>query len=200
MYPRGFLAALLDSEAVTDATRRALTARVAAAPSTSPAFFTPGELGTLQAICARLIPQPPDRAPIDITAVVDERLAHGMGNGWRYVSMPPDGEAYRQSLQAVDETARARFGHEFTRLRGDQQDRVLLAVQFDEVTTRTWTGLSPSRFLEELLAEIAEVYYSHPVVQEEIGYAGFADARGWTRVGLDQLDDVEPRPQEARRA
>ncbi|MBW3634848.1 MAG: GMC family oxidoreductase [Armatimonadetes bacterium] len=51
------------------------------------------------------------------------------------------------------------------------------------------------RFFEELLAEATEHYYAHPLAQEEIGYAGFADAPGWKRIGLDERENREPAPQ-----
>lgn len=202
-YPRGFVSDLLNSDAVRQATRRALTARAAPAAVKDPEFFTTTEMATLRAMCARLIPQPTDRPPLDMVTAVDERLARGKGNGWRYAAMPPDGEFYRRSLQALDETARHMLGQAFARLDIHQQDRLLLSVQYDEVRGGLWTGLSPRQFIEELLAEISEVYFSHPLVQNEIGYAGMADARGWTRIGLDQLHDIEPgatRSTEAPRA
>ena len=33
--------------------------------------------------------------------------------------------------------------------------------------------------------------YSQPQEQVNIGYVGFADARGWQQIGLDQLDEHE---------
>ena len=55
----------------------------------------------------------------------------------------------------------------------------------------TWQTLPAKRFFEELLAEAAENYYSHPLAQEEIGYVGMADLPAWERLGLNQLDDRE---------
>jgi hypothetical protein len=37
-----------------------------------------------------------------------------------------------------------------------------------------------------------ETYYAHPLAQEEIGYAGMADARGWRAIGLDEREAHEP--------
>ena len=51
-----------------------------------------------------------------------------------------------------------------------------------------------ARFFEEMLSEVVALYYSHPLAQEEIGYVGMADARGWPRVGPGELEAHEPRP------
>lgn len=198
-YPRGHVHDLVASDAVTDATRRALTARDATRSLPRARFFTTHELATLSATCTRLIPQPQDRAAIDLAVAIDERLALGKGNGWRYASMPPDGCAYRRSLRALDGSARARFDQTFDRLTGAQQDQLLAEIQYREVVGASWGGLSASRFLEELLAEVSEIYFSHAIVQAEIGYAGMADVGGWSRIGLNQLEDIEPRPTEIRR-
>jgi hypothetical protein len=45
-----------------------------------------------------------------------------------------------------------------------------------------------------MLAELTEYYYAHPLAQEEIGYVGMADAHGWTRLGLNELEPREPEP------
>ena len=46
--------------------------------------------------------------------------------------------------------------------------------------------------LEEFLAEAVEIYYSHPGGgMADLAYVGFADARGWRRVRLGQLEPQE---------
>jgi hypothetical protein len=45
-----------------------------------------------------------------------------------------------------------------------------------------------------MLAEVTQTFYAHPLAQEEIGYVGMADLPSWRAIGLDQLDDREPRP------
>jgi hypothetical protein len=51
-----------------------------------------------------------------------------------------------------------------------------------------------NRFFEELLVLATETYYAHPLAQEEIGYAGMADAAGWQAIGLDEREAHEPAP------
>jgi hypothetical protein len=51
-----------------------------------------------------------------------------------------------------------------------------------------------NKFFEELLASLAELYYSHPLAKEEIGEVAFADKKGWQQIGLNQLESHEPLP------
>ena len=75
----------------------------------------------------------------------------------------------------------------------EQQDDVLKQIQQGQAPGDIWTKLPANRFFEELLVETAESYYSHPLAQEEIGYVGMADVPTWQRIGLNQLEDREPR-------
>src|SRR5947208_12108144 len=90
-------------------------------------FFSPAEFATLEALCARALPQD-DRPPterIPIAPWIDARLQQGRDAGYRYEDMPDDQEAYRRGLAGVDQTARALFGADFIALRPSWQDRVL---------------------------------------------------------------------------
>jgi hypothetical protein len=197
-YPRGTVRALVDTDFVTQATREVLKSRLVPddAPPlavSKPRFFDAEAFDTLRAACARLIPQVDRTRPVDLAGALDERLAEGKCDGWRYSRMPPDGEAYRRGLRGLNESARAMFGMAFYELDASGQDAVLLAVQRDEAQGQTWQTVPARRFFEELLAELTEGYYSDPLTQEEIGYVGFADAHGWQALGLNQLEAHEPR-------
>ena len=195
-YPTGTVRALIESDLVTPATRAVLLERLDPGPAESThGVFDSATSAILRAVCARLIPQPDRAEPIDLAAAVEERLASGKGNGWRYAAMPPDAEAYERGLRAVDECAQTLFGESFVSLDERRADDTLRAVQRGDPPGPGWTGLPSELFFEELLAEVVECYYSHPLAQEEIGYAGFADAHGWQALGLDQLAAHEPRPQ-----
>ena len=187
--PPAGVRALVDTDRVTEPTRRVMQER-AAWRSTGPRFFTPAELATLAAVHDAMIPQDGPAGPggpryrVDIAGEVDRRLADGGGNGWRYDALPGDGDAYRRGLAALDE----KF-HEMSR-----EDRlaVLTRMRSGDATGPAWAGLGPRHLLEEWLAEAVEIYYSHPGGgMADMAYVGFADARGWRRVGLDQLDPVE---------
>lgn len=197
-YPPGTTQRLLATDLVTPKTREILEARIAAyerpgAPE--PRFFTSAEFATLGAVCARLIPQPDREHPIDLAGSIDQRLAAGKGNGWRYDSMPPDPEAFRRAIQGLNETANAMSTLEtrFEMLNESQQDAVLKAVQRGDAAGEIWQAMPSTRFFEELLTELATSYYSHPLAQDEIGFAGYADAHGWQRIGLNEIERFEPR-------
>lgn len=194
-YPPGTVRALLRTDLVTPTTRAALLPRLERGEAV-PRFFDGPAFALLRAVCARLIPQPGGAPPLDIAGGIDERLAQGKGDGWRYDALPPDGEAYRRGLQGLDESAQIRHGVGFVTLEGPQQDELLGAVQRGEAPGDVWKALPGPRFFEELLAEAAECYYSDPLSQEDIGYVGMADGRGWLRIGLDQREPHEPQARE----
>ena len=196
-YPDGTTRALLATDHLTPATRRVLRERLDASDglAVAPRFFDAHEFRSLTAACDRLIPQHGRRPAIPLANALDDRLADRAGNGWRYATMPPDPLAYRLGLRGLDETARALLdAPTFVALTGAQQDAVLGAVQDGAVTGGAWAEVSPTRFFEEFLADVAEAYYSHPAAQDEIGYAGYADAHGWQAVSLGARTAYEPRP------
>jgi gluconate 2-dehydrogenase gamma chain len=182
------LKTLLLSNLVTQPTRAELLARLESKEA-EPRFFTPNELTILEAISARLIPQ--DFA--DLALEIDARLLKGESDGWRYDALPPDGKAYRLGLRGLEESAQAQFNLSFTDLQPNQQDRLLESVQRGTITGTIWETLPSSRFFEDLLSELTEIYFSYPLAQQEIGYIGFADAHGWQRVGLNEHDDSQSR-------
>ena len=192
IYPPGSIRALLDTDLVTAPTRDALTARLDAdAKEYALRFFDAESFATLQAVCARLIPQREQLT--DIAREIDRRLADGAGDGWRYDSMPPDGDVYRRGLLGLNESAREMHEAYFAALNEEQQDDILRRVQQERALGATWHTLLQSRFFEELLAEVTEIYFSHPLAQEEFGYSGMADAHGWQRIGLNDLEAWETR-------
>jgi hypothetical protein len=146
----------------------------------------------LRAVCDRRIPQADRSDPVDLAAALDDRLASGMCDGWRYASMPLDEEAYVRGLHGLDEATQAQFNVDFAALDGTQQDQVLLAMQRGDAQGTTWDTLPAKRFFEELLAELCECYYSDPLTHEEIGYVGMADAHGWQAIALNQRAAHEP--------
>lgn len=191
-YPTGTVRALLDTAQVTEATRQAITERLTAPPR-QPTFFSADEFALLQTICDRLIPQNEDAEHIDIAGGIDRRLSEQKSDGWRYDTMPADGDAYKLGLKGIDESAQILFKQRFLLLSDEQQNQVLKEIQKAEALGEIWQELPADRFFEELLAEAIENYYSHPLAQEEIGYVGMADTPGWQLVELNQLEDREPR-------
>lgn len=194
LYPAGTVRALLKTASVTAPTRQALQARLAQTATVAPRFFDGPSFATLNAICDRLIPPIEGVENLNIAGAIDQLLAEGTGDGWRYDAMPNDGLAYQQGLQGMDQSACALFGTPFDRLEPTQQDSVLRAVQEGHAPGSIWKTLPASRFFEELLAAAVQACYSHPLMQESIGYVGMADAPGWQAIGLNQLEAREPKP------
>ncbi|HEX8737570.1 MAG TPA: GMC family oxidoreductase [Pyrinomonadaceae bacterium] len=181
---------LLESDAVTEPTRKVLFERLKAGEGYVPRFFEAQDYSTLLAVCAVLAPTEtvPSRF---VPSEIDKRLADGQGNGWRYAKMPPDTEAFRRWLRGLNEIARQKFNLDFAILETERQNEILQLVRRGEIRALVWQDFDCKLFLEELLVECAEIFYSHPLAQEEIGYVGFADARGWQKIGLNQHDAIE---------
>ena len=194
-YPSGTVRALLSTEHVSAATRAAVQGRLDAPATYAPQLLAPETYALLEAVAARLLPQPdrPDQ-PIPLAPALDQRLAAGRADGWRYDTLPPDREAFRLGLGGIQEIAQVLFQADFTSLNTEQQDAVLQALAEGHPPGPAWETLDAVRFFEELLAELTETYYAHPLAQEEIGYVGLADLPSWTRIGLNEKEDREPKP------
>ncbi len=92
-------------------TRRTVDNRLAVHPG--PRFFSEDEWATLSALCARIIPQPKDRAPVPIPAYIDEKLHDNTIDGYRFADMLPQGEAWQAALEALDAEATEKHGAAF---------------------------------------------------------------------------------------
>ena len=191
IYPSGIIRSLINSDAVTPVTTKALNDRLQMA--TTNVFFDDYNYHLLSIICDRLVDQSPGNRMVNIAAFIDERLAKRKSGGWRFDHMPPDHEMYRKGLIGVDETAGVLFNAVFDQLTIEKQNAVLQALQSGTATGMIWQQMSSVTFFEELLAEATETFYAHPLAQEEIGYAGMADAYGWQKVGLNEMEAIGPK-------
>jgi hypothetical protein len=167
-----------------EATRKVVTERVEKTPSIC--FFSPNEAELLGAVIARVIPQD-DRAEertIPILPVLDERLYKNSLNGFRYEDMPPDQEAYRLGLKAIEEMAQERFEQAFTALTIHQQELILKSLHDGEPEPANpiWKRMPVHRFWAMLMEDCITAYYSHPWAWDEIGFGGPAYPRGYMRL------------------
>lgn len=192
-YPSSTVRKLLQTDFISPQTKKVLNARLAELDEKyESVFFQRALFKTLKAVADRLIPQADSERYIDLAAAVDRRLTEGKTDGWRYASMPPDGPSYRLGLTAINELSTRKCSRPFAELEPAQQDEILLAVQQGNVAGEEWK-VSPRLFFEELLTELVEAYYSHPLAQEETGYVGMADVHGWKNIGLNNIEPHEPR-------
>ncbi len=192
-YPKGSVSTLLNSDSVTPQTRDVLNERLQKREKITPSFFDKDIFITLQCVCERLLPQPGRENKIDLAGSLDEMLDEGKGNGWRYNEMPPDNEAFIKGMQGIDETSKLMFDAVFIQINVTQQDKVLTSIQKNIAPGKTWKSIPANLFFEELLAQIVEIYYSRPEAKEEIGEVAFADAKGWQKIGLNELEAWEPK-------
>jgi choline dehydrogenase-like flavoprotein len=172
-FPAETIRELINSDFVTDETRRVLLERLNVKEQ-PPRFFDEREFEILKGVCDALAPT--KIIPCWFVAgEIDLRLAENKGNGWRYDEMPSDGEVYRTALGEFDRIAEKLFNNGFAALENEQRREIIRRVKTGEIKF----NLASDKFLEEICAEFVELFYSHLLVLEEIGYIGFADAGGW---------------------
>ena len=183
-------------------TRKVVNARLAV--PREPRFFTTDEWRTLQAVCARIMPQPADGPQIPLPAYVDAKITDKHEDGYRYAELPHQGEAWRRGLAALDQEAQEAHGGRFHTLPPDAQDDLLRRMQQGELTSAAWGGMPCKPFFEHrVIADITHAYYAHPIAWSEIGFGGPASPRGYVRMGLNRRDPweaAEAHPGEAAKA
>ena len=179
-----------DTPSWDDQTREVIRRRLTEIPTRR--FFSATEWQTLEAICARLVPQPERSNPIPIVPWIDEKLYHNWRDGFRYDDMPPLREAWRLGLEGIDQEGRRRFGAEFRTLSSADKDAVLRAIQTGDVDDAVWERLPAKRFFTTvLLKDVVGEYYAHPAAWSEVGFGGPASPRGYVRLGENQRDSWE---------
>jgi hypothetical protein len=189
-YPGYDVLGKWNSPSYNDQTREVVARRLHNVPRRR--FLSEDEWCCLDAISARLVPQPDRAEPVPITPWIDEQLALGLGEGFRHEGMPPLRQAWRKGLAAIDGEARRLHGRGFAELEPEARDATLLAVQKGEVDEELWAGLPAQRFFSDvLLKTVAGLYYTHPAAWNEIGYGGPASPRGYVRLGSNQRDPWE---------
>jgi hypothetical protein len=173
-----------------DATRETIDRRLSV--SLTPRFFSADEWLTLKAVCDRIMPQPSDRQPVPLAAYVDQKMADNLQDGYRYAELPPQGQAWRTGLKALDQTTRDTIGAPFHKTSPDQQDTLLRRMQNGDLAGDGWDGMPSRLFFEHrVLPDITHAYYAHPVAWNEIGFGGPASPRGYVRMGLNRRDPWE---------
>lgn len=165
-------------------TRSVVTERVAEALPIR--FFTQEEAALLGAVIDRMLPQD-DRSEtrtIPILPVIDERLYKNALSGFRYEDMPPDRNAYRLGLSAIDEMAQLRFQQPFVELSVHRQELILKSLHDGKPDPdhAAWQQMPVHRFWALLIEDCVTAYYSHPWAWDEIGFGGPAYPRGYMRL------------------
>lgn len=190
-YPGYDVMRKADGPSWNDITRRVIEARLRI--RNEPRFFDATEWQTLEAVCARIIPQPTDHDPVPLAAYVDEKMFSHRTDGYRYPGMPEQGLAWRRALAALDEAANRLHGKRFHEISFTDQDTMLKSIQDGDFESPALEGMPPKNFFEARVStDIVFAYYSHPVAWNEIGWAGPASPRGYVRLQLGLRDPWEP--------
>jgi hypothetical protein len=157
-----------------------------------PRFFTEHEFATVTALAGRIVPQPRNRPPIPVAALVDAKLFHDKQDGYRQEGMPREREAWKRGLHALDNEARNAHGATFRDLGPDRQDEMIRRLEEGDMHDPAWKGMPVKTFWKHrVLRDIVMAYFSHPFAWNEIGWGGPASPRGYVRLGYDERDPWE---------
>lgn len=191
-YPGYDVLAKRHSPSWNDQTRAVIDERLAIDPAAH-RFLTDDEWTVLLAVCARIVPQPPDRVvPVPIAALIDAKLFEDRRDGYRDARLPSIREAWQRALAALDAQSREQYGARFHELQPLIQDDLLREVQEGKGSRSAW-GDFPQQifFTKRLLHDIVTSYYAHPTSWNEIGFGGPAAPRGYVRMNFDKRDPWE---------
>ena len=167
-YPGYDILSKWDSPSWNDQTRRVMRDRLENVPPRR--FFNADEWLVLEALCARILPQPERAEPVPIAPCIDAALFEGRGSGTRFADLPPDPDAWRHGLAAFDAEAAQRHGAGFAALPADAQDAILANATAGDLRGPAWDGLPSRRFMRILvLPAVVSIYYVHPAGMSEIG-------------------------------
>jgi Gluconate 2-dehydrogenase subunit 3 len=159
-------------------------------PAVGWSFFSLAESGCATALMDLLLAQDDD-PKVPVVAMIDARLAAGETDGWHYDDMPPDREAWRRTLAALDEDADELAGRPFARLDRGQQAALVQRVQDLGADGKQWREL-PAEHVWNLWTRYGcAAYYSHPWAWNEIGFPGPAYPRGYKNTGVDARESFE---------
>ena len=153
-------------------------------------FFQPSEEPALRAFCDVAVAQ--DAEPrVPVAEMVDEKLAAGRLDGYRYADMPDDRETWHVVLQGLDQTARERHrGSDFASLPPAEREAIVGALTRGELGGGAWDRLDPKRAWSVCMRMILAAFYSHPWAWNEIGFGGPAYPHGFMRMG--SIGTLEP--------
>jgi hypothetical protein len=151
-------------------------------------FFTPGEEAIARPLLDLLLDQRTEpRVPV--LEMIDSRLAENSTDGWRYVDLPEDGQAWRDTLAALDNDARDGHGSGFAECSDDTRRALIQAVQ--DLGAGSWRGLPADRVWSLWTRYACTAFYSHPWAWNEIGFSGPAYPRGYKNVGVGRREPWE---------
>ncbi|GAA5196270.1 hypothetical protein GCM10023322_64790 [Rugosimonospora acidiphila] len=151
-------------------------------------FFTRQEEPVARALLNQLLDQR-NEPRVPVLATIDARLAEQQTDGWHYHDLPPDGQAWRDSVHALDDDAQAACGTGFAALSWARQGQLIDCMH--RLGTGDWHGMPAARVWGLWTRYAAAAFYSHPWAWNEIGFGGPAYPRGYKNLGLDRREPWE---------
>jgi hypothetical protein len=172
-----------------DVTRRLVLDRVENVPEIR--FFNVRETATLTVLCDELTGQAGEEPKVPVLNFVDEKLANGDLDGYRYFDMPDDRETWRIVARGLDEEARKRGAESFALLAASEQRQLCHRFAKAELFGGAWARLNVARAFSVVMRHVCGQFYSHPWAWNEIGFGGPAYPRGYARFGSPHLRNAE---------
>jgi pimeloyl-ACP methyl ester carboxylesterase len=184
---------LIESDRTSPQTRKVLLQRLEE-PVEQTTTLDAETLRMLRALVARVVPV----SGFDLAERLDAMLGQSKGDGWRFSTLPADAEAWRTGLMSIDAAARREFSVPFVALHVEQQDELLKRAQSGELGKGLLASLDVfdrdklfdagqmRDWFEDVRGEAAKLYVADPRTMERIGFAGFADEAGFTKIRLGE--------------
>ena len=170
-----------------EVTRRVVLDRVDNVPPFR--FFSAQEVATLAAFCDVVLAQ--DAEPrIPVLAYVDEKLASGVGDGYQYYDLPPDGDTWRLLARGLDEEARIHSFDSFAAAPLEAQVGIVHRLSKSDLHGGAWATVNVGRVWKVVMRYVAQAFYSHPWAWNEIGFGGPAYPRGYGAFGSVHLGEI----------
>ena len=171
-------------------TRELVTKRVEAVPAFS--FFRPDEIEVLQPFVDVVMAQ--DEEPrIPVLNFIDEKLAKGSRDGYRYFVLPDDDELWRLVARGLHAAGFAGMTH-------DARQQFVEDFSQAKLHGEPWSQVNVAFAWEIVHRDVLTAFYSHPWAWNEIGFGGPAYPRGYSRFGSPHLPESEREPWEGREA
>lgn len=196
MLPAGF-ARILASDRVSHKTRAAMLDRMRAPPPGT-VSWTDEQQTTVAMLIAHVLPECGADSALALRILAD--VGQGVGDGWRFATLPRDGEAWVRgiaTLNAVTDT--------FSTLEYDAQNSWLNRVAGGEVgipdDAAHLSSDQMTLWFEDVRAEIVRVWISLPSTMAQLGYDGFANGgddlrkQGYTRTAADDVEAWQQPPE-----
>jgi gluconate 2-dehydrogenase gamma chain len=134
------------------------------------AFFNDEDRATITAFAERLMPGAPG-TPGARDAGVTNYIDHALSGAYANLQ-----DFYRRGLAALDAHSRATHKEPFRRLKPDQQDEVIGAIETGKAPSFTWP--SAIAFFNTVRTHTMEGMFADPI------YGGNKDFAGWRLVGF----------------